>query len=108
MGWQRGHLAFGRSSVDELAHRAGEGARLMSGRRIVVTGGSSGLGAAVVDVVAARGDTISILDLKPPHEAATVAEVRLVDLADPRAAAAAVAEAAAALGGLDAVVTCAG
>src|SRR4051794_22039510 len=80
----------------------------MSGRRVVVTGGSSGLGAAVVDALAALGDGISVLDLKPPHESAAVADVRIVDLADPRAAAGALAQTATALGGLDAVVTCAG
>jgi NAD(P)-dependent dehydrogenase (short-subunit alcohol dehydrogenase family) len=81
----------------------------MSGRRTLVTGGASGLGAAVVEVLAQRGDTIAVLDLKPPPETAPeVADVRLVDLADSTAAAAAVREAVAALGGLDAVVTCAG
>jgi NAD(P)-dependent dehydrogenase (short-subunit alcohol dehydrogenase family) len=81
----------------------------MSGRRTLITGGASGLGAAAVEVLAGRGHTIAVLDLKPPPEAAPdVADVRLVDLADSAAAAAAVHEAVAALGGLDAVVTCAG
>jgi NAD(P)-dependent dehydrogenase (short-subunit alcohol dehydrogenase family) len=81
----------------------------MSARRTLITGGASGLGAAAVEVLTARGDAIAVLDLKPPAESAPdVADVRLVDLADPRAAEAAVREAAAALGGLDAVVTCAG
>jgi NAD(P)-dependent dehydrogenase (short-subunit alcohol dehydrogenase family) len=78
-------------------------------RRTLITGGASGLGAATVELLAARGDTIAVLDLKPPRETAPeVADVRLVDLADSAAAAVAAREAAAALGGLDAVVTCAG
>jgi len=81
----------------------------MSARRVLITGGASGLGAAAVEVLAGRGDTIAVLDLKPPAETAPeVSDVRLVDLADPRAAEAAVRAAAEALGGLDAVVTCAG
>jgi len=81
----------------------------MSQRRIVVTGAASGLGLATVELLAARGDAIAVLDLKPPPETAPeVADVRLVDLADSEAAAAAVREAAEGLGGLDAVIACAG
>jgi 2-dehydro-3-deoxy-L-rhamnonate dehydrogenase (NAD+) len=81
----------------------------MTPRRVIVTGGSSGLGGAVVALLAGRGDTVSVLDLKPPPEsAAAVTDVHLVDLADSRAAAAATLEAVKALGGLDAVVCCAG
>ena len=81
----------------------------MSGRRRLVTGGASGLGAATVELLAARGDVVAVLDMKPPPETAPdVADVRLVDLADSEAAAIAVREAADRLGGLDAVVTCAG
>jgi NAD(P)-dependent dehydrogenase (short-subunit alcohol dehydrogenase family) len=78
-------------------------------RRIIVTGGASGLGAAVVAELTARGDALSVLDLKPPSEAAPpVADLQLVDLADSRAAARAVVDATKELGGLDAVVACAG
>src|ERR687883_1639164 len=72
---------------------------------VLVTGGASGLGAAVADAVAGAGGAPVVLDLKPPpggfdHE--------LVDLADGRAAEAAVERAAERHGGLDAVVTAAG
>jgi NAD(P)-dependent dehydrogenase (short-subunit alcohol dehydrogenase family) len=72
---------------------------------VLVTGGASGLGAAVVDAVAAAGGTPVVLDLQDPADG--VAGLR-VDLADPRAAEAAVREAAERHGGLDAVVTAAG
>src|SRR5690348_11207231 len=55
---------------------------------VLVTGGASGLGAAVVAGVAARGGTPLVLDRRPP--AADVAFAP-VDLADPRAAEAATA-----------------
>src|ERR687885_342171 len=72
---------------------------------VLVTGGASGLGSAVADAVAGAGGAPVVLDLKPPpggfdHE--------LVDLADGRAAEAAVERAAERHGGLDAVVTAAG
>jgi NAD(P)-dependent dehydrogenase (short-subunit alcohol dehydrogenase family) len=70
-----------------------------------VTGGASGLGAAVAQAVAAAGGTPAVLDRVAPgfpvdHE--------LVDLADGRAAEAAVARVAERLGRLDGVVTAAG
>jgi NAD(P)-dependent dehydrogenase (short-subunit alcohol dehydrogenase family) len=72
---------------------------------VLVTGGASGLGAAVVRAVAAAGGRPAVLDVRTPdhdvpHE--------LVDLADARATEAAVHAASERLGGLDAVVTCAG
>ena len=72
---------------------------------VVVTGGASGLGAAVARLVAESGGTPVVLDLAPPpyevdHE--------LVDLSDTRAAEGAVAAAAERHGGLSAVVTAAG
>ena len=72
---------------------------------VIVTGGSSGLGAAVVaSVLEARG-TPFVLDLRPP---ASEVDHEIVDLADTRAAEAAVRRAAERHGGISAVVTCAG
>jgi NAD(P)-dependent dehydrogenase (short-subunit alcohol dehydrogenase family) len=72
---------------------------------ILVTGGSSGLGRAVVDKILAEGGQPLVLDLKPPSADVPHAAV---DLADPRAAERAVAELAAQVGQLDALVTAAG
>jgi NAD(P)-dependent dehydrogenase (short-subunit alcohol dehydrogenase family) len=74
--------------------------------RVLVTGGSSGLGAAVVAALGERGARPYVLDLRPPLETATPHQC--VDLAVPDDAAAAARRAVDALAGLDAVVTCAG
>ena len=72
---------------------------------VLVTGGASGLGAAVAGVVAEAGGRPVVLDrVQPSYDV----ESRVVDLADARAAEEAVREVAAETGGLDAVVTCAG
>jgi NAD(P)-dependent dehydrogenase (short-subunit alcohol dehydrogenase family) len=72
---------------------------------VLVTGGSSGLGAAVAQAVLARGGRPVVLDrVSPPFEG----EHELVDLADGRAAEAAVGRAAERTGRLDAVVSAAG
>jgi NAD(P)-dependent dehydrogenase (short-subunit alcohol dehydrogenase family) len=73
--------------------------------RILVTGGASGLGAALVEGVLDAGGQPYVLDRQPPRDG--VAHV-LVDLADGRAAERAVDEVATRAGGLDAVVTAAG
>jgi NAD(P)-dependent dehydrogenase (short-subunit alcohol dehydrogenase family) len=73
--------------------------------RVLVTGGASGLGAALVEAVLADGGRPYVLDRLPPR--AGVEHVR-VDLADTRAAERAVEEVAGRAGGLDAVVTAAG
>ena len=72
---------------------------------VIVTGGASGLGAAVVEALAGAGAEPFVLDRMPPH-----GEVphRIVDLADTGLAAEAVEQAASANGTLTAVVTCAG
>ncbi|HEX2047405.1 MAG TPA: SDR family oxidoreductase [Acidimicrobiales bacterium] len=72
---------------------------------VLVTGGSSGLGAAVVRAVRAAGDKPVVLDRNSPPE--PVDHV-LVDLADTRAAEAAVHQIVERFGGLSAVVTAAG
>jgi len=72
---------------------------------VLVTGGSSGLGAAVVQAVTAAGGRPVVLDRVPP---ADEVDHEVVDLADARAAEAAVRTVSERVGGLDAVVTCAG
>jgi NAD(P)-dependent dehydrogenase (short-subunit alcohol dehydrogenase family) len=72
---------------------------------VLVTGGASGLGAAVVEAVAGEGGTPIVLDRVQPRDGHAWEQV---DLAHPREAEAAVARAAGRHGGLDAVVTAAG
>jgi len=73
---------------------------------VLITGGSSGLGAATVDAVLAGGGQPLVLDRVPPHE---VVPFRAVDLADSEAAEAAVADIVSAHGGrLNGVLTAAG
>jgi NAD(P)-dependent dehydrogenase (short-subunit alcohol dehydrogenase family) len=72
---------------------------------VVVTGGASGLGAAVAKAVARERGTSVVLDrAAPPFEV----DHEIVDLADGRAAEAAVRRVAERHGGLDAVVAAAG
>jgi NAD(P)-dependent dehydrogenase (short-subunit alcohol dehydrogenase family) len=72
---------------------------------VLVTGGSSGLGGAVVDAVAKAGGQPYVLDLVPPRDG--VPYLRC-DLADTSAAYDATHRLAEQAGGLDAVVTAAG
>jgi 2-dehydro-3-deoxy-L-rhamnonate dehydrogenase (NAD+) len=72
---------------------------------VVVTGGASGLGAAVAAAVAEAGGTPVVLDRVPPADGIAFARV---DLADTRAAEAAVRGVAEEHGRIDAVVTAAG
>jgi NAD(P)-dependent dehydrogenase (short-subunit alcohol dehydrogenase family) len=74
-------------------------------RNVLVTGGSSGLGAAVVAAVAKAGGRPYVIDRQPPAEGIPWVEC---DLADTRAAEAATRELIAQAGGLDGVVTAAG
>ena len=73
--------------------------------RVLVTGGASGLGRAVAGLVAERGGRPYVVDLCAP---ASGIEHSIADLSDRPAAERAVARAASAMGGLDAVVTAAG
>ena len=74
--------------------------------RVLVTGGASGLGAAVTAAVTAAGGTVVVLDRD--ISAVTAAKAVQVDVANRAGVEAAVQEAAQILGGLDAVVTAAG
>ena len=73
--------------------------------RVLVTGGASGLGMAIAQAVAGSGGRPFVLDLQEPRYPVEHAQV---DLADARAAEAAVAVAGESMGGLEAVVTAAG
>ena len=79
--------------------------RDMKGSAVLVTGGSSGLGAAVVTAVAKAGGRPYVLDRQPPAAGVPWLEC---DLADSRAAEAATRQLAEQAGGLDGVVTAAG
>lgn len=77
---------------------------------VIVTGGAAGLGAATCERLRASGARVVSLDRRQAEHSsgreATAAEV--VDLADPEAAAAATERAVELLGGVDAVICCAG
>jgi len=86
-------------------HAAATPRRGVEGAKAVVTGGVHGIGAAVVDLLTARGADVLTLDIDPGpgrHEVVTV------DLADPDAVLLAAASAARRLGGVDLLVSCAG
>jgi NAD(P)-dependent dehydrogenase (short-subunit alcohol dehydrogenase family) len=72
---------------------------------ILITGGASGLGAAIAAAVEAEGGTPVVLDRQPPPNGFAF---RQVDLADARAAEDVVRAVADEHGGLDAVITAAG
>ncbi|NYF58314.1 SDR family oxidoreductase [Micromonospora purpureochromogenes] len=76
-----------------------------AGPIVLVTGGSSGLGAAVVTAVARAGGRPLVLDRQRPGDGVPWVEC---DLADTRAAEEATRQLAERSGGLDAVVTAAG
>jgi NAD(P)-dependent dehydrogenase (short-subunit alcohol dehydrogenase family) len=79
-----------------------------TGCRVLVTGGASGLGAAVVELLSGRGDDVVVLDVRPPPDERAGRWVE-VDLADTRAAEDAVETARHLLPGrLDVVVAAAG
>jgi NAD(P)-dependent dehydrogenase (short-subunit alcohol dehydrogenase family) len=72
---------------------------------VLVTGGASGLGAAVAAAVRDEGGTPVVLDVNPPADGLAFVPV---DLSRPREAEEAVSRVAEEHGGLDAVVTAAG
>lgn len=79
-----------------------------SGKRVAVTGSASGIGAATVTLLVQQGWRVVCLDRNPsPESAADRISIRL-DVADEAAVCAAFADIRQQLGGLDALVTCAG
>ena len=82
----------------------------LTGRRIIITGGASGIGRATAILFAQEGAAVAVLDRS---DATAVADqiggtAVSVDVADPDSVTAAVGQAAAAMGGLDGVVNAAG
>ena len=76
-----------------------------TGRRVVVTGGANGIGAATAARLAENGARVAVLDVE---RAAAHPDSVVVDLADRAAVLRAADEAAARLGGVDVLVNCAG
>jgi 3-oxoacyl-[acyl-carrier protein] reductase len=78
----------------------------LGGKRALVTGAASGIGRAIAAGLAEAGASVVGIDLKPAEDAASPIEI--ADIADDKAASAAVARAADRLGGLDIVCNAAG
>lgn len=95
-----------------MKHDSKTGIHRLAGRRILVTGAASGIGLATARKLHEEGAGLALLDREPEALTAVAAELGahpvVVDLLDSAAIAAAVSEAAAALGGLDGVVNVAG
>lgn len=87
------------------------------GRKVLVTGGAGGIGAAAVRRLAEEGAAVAILDLDGAAaeklaaelcESGATAVAVAADVSDPDSVGPAIDDAAARLGGLDGIVTCAG
>lgn len=81
--------------------------RDFDGLTALVTGGASGIGRATADLLTARGARVAVLDLDP-SSVGTPLTGHLADVTDDASVRAAVAAAAAGLGGLDVLVNNAG
>ena len=79
---------------------------MLEGRRIVITGGASGIGAALMEMAAARGAQVHCFDRVLP--AAGVGTASIVDIANAEQIEFGVQEAAASMGGIDGLANVAG
>jgi L-fucose dehydrogenase len=80
----------------------------LGGKVVIVTGGGSGIGAAIARLLAAEGATPVILDRSPPAEAQPRTHFVQLDLTQEEACARAVAETFAVFGRIDGLVNNAG
>jgi NAD(P)-dependent dehydrogenase (short-subunit alcohol dehydrogenase family) len=80
----------------------------LNSKRVAVTGSSSGIGAATAALLVQQGWQVVCLDRNPSTGVANAAASIQVDVADESAVCAAFAKIRQSLGGLDALVTCAG
>lgn len=90
---------------------AGTGGRL-AGRRVLITGGASGIGAATCELFVREGASVAILDRDRKGVAAMQARLGVfgveADITDEQAVRDGVDAASDALGGMDGIVNCAG
>src|SRR3981189_1638979 len=84
----------------------------LAGRKILITGGASGIGRATAVLCAREGASVAVLDRSEDaaREVASAIDGKAfgVDVADPGSVDAAVEQAGAAMGGIDGVVNAAG
>lgn len=84
----------------------------LAGRKIIITGGASGIGRATARLFRAEGASVAILDRSDNAAKAVADEIGAVafgcDVSDPASVTAAVNQAAEAMGGLDGLVNAAG
>lgn len=89
-----------------------EGLGRLKGRRIVITGAGSGIGKATAILFAKEGAVVSVLDLSLESAEATARQIGghavQADVSNEESTAAAIATAAATMGGIDGVVNAAG
>ena len=84
----------------------------LAGRKIIITGGASGIGRATARLFRREGAAVAILDRSDNAAKAVADEIGAVaiacDVSDPSSVSAAVNKAAEAMGGLDGVINAAG
>src|SRR5229473_6588516 len=84
----------------------------LAGRKIIITGGASGIGRATARLFRREGAAVAILDRSDNAAKAVADEIGAVaiacDVSDPASVSAAVSKAVEAMGGLDGVINAAG